>query len=241
MTEKTALITGANKGIGFEIAKQLAARGYSVWIGARDPGRGEQAAAALRADGAEARFVELDVTDTESVTRAAATVAKDTDRLDVLVNNAGISREFNIAPSNLDIAVMEEIYDTNVFGPARVTHAFLPLVRKAPAGRIVMMSSGLGSLADQADPAGPYFAINLLAYNSSKAALNGMTICFAKELAGTSIKINAADPGFTATDMNAHRGTRSIPEGAQIAVHLATLPADGPTGGFFNDAGPVRW
>ena len=240
--EKTfALVTGANKGIGHEIARQLAALGTVVWIGARDIRRGEEAAEALRKGGFDVRFVQLDVTDPASIQKAVIVIAKATDHLDILVNNAGIATDQGAAPSLLDVGQMRAIYDVNVFGPVRVTQAFLPLVRAASAGRIVMMSSGLGSLAKQSDPNHPFFGYNLLGYSTSKTALNSVTLAFAKELANTKIKVNAADPGYTATDLNQHRGTRSVAQGAAIAVKLATLTDDGPNGGFFNDEGAEPW
>jgi NAD(P)-dependent dehydrogenase (short-subunit alcohol dehydrogenase family) len=232
---------GANKGLGREIARQLAARGIVVWVGARDARRGEEAAAALRAGSGDARFVRLDVTDFGSVRQAAADIAGATDRLDILVNNAGVALDQGAPPSRLDLDRMKAIYDVNVFGAVRVTQAFLPQLRASPAGRIVMISSGLGSLTLQADRASPFFAFNPLGYNSSKTALNAVTLAFAKELSDTAVKVNAADPGYTATDLNHHRGPRSVEQGAAIAVKLATLQADGPTGGFFNDDGPQPW
>jgi NAD(P)-dependent dehydrogenase (short-subunit alcohol dehydrogenase family) len=238
---RSALVTGANKGIGREIARRLAGLGYLVWLGARDAARGEEAAAALRAAGGNVRFLALDVADAASVARAAGTLARAGDRLDALVNNAGIALDRGVAPSALDLALMQATYEVNVFGPVRVTQAVLPLLRGAPAARIVMMSSGLGSLGRTSDPAFPSYPANLLAYNSSKSALNAITVIFAKELRDTPIKVNAADPGYTATDLNGHSGPRSVAQGAEIAVRLATLPDDGPTGGYFNDEGPQPW
>jgi NAD(P)-dependent dehydrogenase (short-subunit alcohol dehydrogenase family) len=144
-------------------------------------------------------------------------------------------------PSGLDIEVLRRTYETNVFGPVAVTRAKLPLLRQSPAGRIVNMSSGLGSLTLTSNPAWEFADRNLLAYNSSKTALNAMTVQFAKELRDTPIKVNAADPGYTATDLNNHQGTHSVEQGARVAVCLATLPADGPTGGFFDENGTLPW
>jgi NAD(P)-dependent dehydrogenase (short-subunit alcohol dehydrogenase family) len=243
-TTKTALVTGANKGIGRAIAKGLAKQGYTVWIGARDAGRGEAAAEQLREEGLDIRFLQLDVGDDASAKAAAATLAGQTDHLDVLVNNAGVALEGMdgvIKPSTLEMAQLKATYEVNVFGPLRVTQAFVPLLRKAPAARIVMMSSSLGSLTLQADLDGPFASLNLLAYSSSKTALNGVTVAFAKEFHGTPIKINAACPGYVATDLNANSGTRTVEQGATIALRLATLPADGPSGGYFNEDGPLPW
>jgi NAD(P)-dependent dehydrogenase (short-subunit alcohol dehydrogenase family) len=238
---RVALVTGANKGIRREIARQLAALGCRVWLGARNQELGAAAAAALRAEGGDVHDLKLDVTDDESVRAAAARVAEHSDRLDILVNNAGIAIDAGALPSELDLRRMGAMYEVNVFGAVRVTQAFLPRLLASPGGRIVMMSSGLGSLGNQSDQAYEFARYNLLGYNSSKAALNGVTVVFAKELAGTSIKVNAADPGHTATDLNQHRGARIVTQGATIAVRLATLPADGPSGGFFNEAGRVPW
>lgn len=238
---KTALVTGANKGIGREIARRLAADGYTVWLGSRDAGRGEAAAAELRKAGGDVRFVALEVTDDASVAAAVAAVTAATDRLDVLVNNAGIAPEYGTAPATTGVDTLKDTYEVNVFGPVRVTRAFLPLLKAAPAARIVNMSSGLGSLARQSDPEHPFYVTNLMAYNSSKSALNSITVSLAKELKDTPIKINAACPGYTATDLNANSGTRTVAQGAEIAVRLATLGADGPTGGYFNDDGTIPW
>jgi NAD(P)-dependent dehydrogenase (short-subunit alcohol dehydrogenase family) len=242
MTDKKhAMITGANKGIGHEAARQLAAQGMTVWLGARDPELGEAAVETLRRTGGDVRFVQIDVTDLESVRLAAETVSRATARLDILVNNAGIAGDQGSTPSSLDIDVMRAIYEVNVFGPVRTTQAFLPLVKAAPAGRIVMVSSGLGSVAAQADRSHWYYGVNLLGYSTSKTALNSVMVAFSKELADAGIKVNAADPGYTATDLNSHAGTKTVAQGAAIIVQLATLPDDGPTGGFFNDEGPVTW
>lgn len=239
--EKTALVTGANKGIGREIARRLAELDYTVWLGCREASRGQEAGGALRKEGGDVRFLQLDVADSDCVTRAAAALSRETDRLDVLVNNAGITLDGGVAPSALEIARMQAVFGVNVFGPVRVTQAFLPLLRAAPAARIVMMSGGLGSLAITSDARNPLYRFNFLAYNSSKSALNAVTVIFAKELRDGPIKVNAADPGYTATDLNIHRGQRTVGQGAEIAVRLATLPDDGPTGGFFNDEGVQPW
>jgi NAD(P)-dependent dehydrogenase (short-subunit alcohol dehydrogenase family) len=237
---KVALVTGANKGIGLEIARQLAQQGCTVLVGARDERRGEEAAAKLKAEGLDARFLRLDVTDQATIDAAAARIENEFQKLDILVNNAAIGLD-RTPPSQLDIEILRRTYDTNVFGVFAVTKAMLPLLKKSEAGRIVNMSSGLGSLAQTSDPDGPFAAVNLLAYNSSKSALNALTVQFAVELRGTPIKVNAADPGYVATDLNEHRGYRTVEQGAQTPVRLATLPADGPTGGYFNDEGIVPW
>ncbi len=239
--KQVALVTGANKGIGREIARQLATRGMSVLVGSRDEERGGAAVAALREGGANAHLVLLDVTREVSITGAAKAIEREHGRLDVLVNNAGIARAAD-PPSAASVEVMRAIYATNVFGVVAVTNAMLPLLRKAAAGRVVNMSSSLGSHGLASDPTtmvaqqGAFFP-----YASSKAALNAFTIRLANELRGTSIKVNSACPGYVATDLNGHKGHRTTMQGAAIAVHLATLSADGPTGGFFDDAGVVPW
>ena len=234
-TRRTALVTGANKGIGREIARQLGHKGYSVWLGCRDAARGEQAAGDLRNERLDARVLSLDVTSDASVKAAVATYAKTSDTLDVLVNNAGISTGGYAAPSQASLDDMRAVYDVNVFGPVRVTQAFAPFLRKARQGRIVMMTSSLGSISEQLDMTSGTYEVNLLGYNSSKSALNMITVSFAKELAAHGIKVNAANPGYVATDLNDHQGYRTVEQGAAIAVYLATLGPMGPTAGFFND------
>ena len=239
-----ALITGANKGIGYEVARQLGQdHGMTVLVGARDAGRGRAAADKLTALGVDARAVELDVTDPANVAAAARQIERDFGgKLDVLVNNAGVSLEY-APPSQTDLEKFRATHETNVFGPLVVTKAMLPLLKRAAAGRVVNVSSGLGSLTQNGDPAWEYAKVKLVAYNSSKAALNMQTVLFAAELAaeGSPVKVNSADPGYTATDLNNHTGPRTVEEGARAAVRLATLPADGPTGGFFDENGPVPW
>ncbi len=250
MTTTIALITGANKGIGLETARQLGARGVTVLAGARDEARGLRAEQALREAGADARFVRLDVTDPKSAREAADWVDREYGRLDILVNNAGIAR--GGPPSQTDLDQMREVYESNVFGVIRVTNAMLPLLRRVPAARIVNVSSEVGSITSMTDPASPLAQMPAgLAYPSSKSALNMITAMYAKELRDTPIKVNAANPGYTATDLNRHSGFRSVAEGAEASVHLATLDADGPSGilwghlwttGAPGDAyGPLPW
>jgi NAD(P)-dependent dehydrogenase (short-subunit alcohol dehydrogenase family) len=239
--EQIALVTGANKGIGFEIARQLAEAGLTVLAGARDPSRGCQAQESLRAGGGNVRWVLLDVTDAETVLKAAAWIEAEYGRLDILVNNAGIAGSADGPPSGSTAEQLREVYETNVFGAVTVTNAMLPLLRRSAAGRIVNMSSDLGSLALNSDPQSPFAGYNLVAYQSSKTALNAVTVAYAKELRDTGIKVNAANPGFTATDLNGHRGYRTPSQGAVIAVQLATLGPDGPTGACLSEAGAVPW
>jgi NAD(P)-dependent dehydrogenase (short-subunit alcohol dehydrogenase family) len=236
-----ALVTGANKGIGLEIARGLGREGFVVLLGARDRARGEAAATRLADEGIAARVVELDVRDEASVANAAADIEATEGRLDVLVNNAGIAAEKGARPSQAPLAAVRAVYETNVFGPIAVIQAMLPLLRQAPAGRVVNVSTSLASLTRASDPARPMGNFVLLGYPSSKSALNAVTVQFARELRDTAIKVNAVCPGYVATDLNQHRGTRTPAEGAAIAIRLATLPVDGPTGGFFDDAGAIPW
>jgi NAD(P)-dependent dehydrogenase (short-subunit alcohol dehydrogenase family) len=201
-------VTGANKGIGLEIARQLAASGATVLIGARDAERGERAAKALVAEELDARCIRIDVADQSSIDQAASRIEGDFERLDILVNNAGIGID-NAPPSQLEMDVLRRTYETNFFGVFAVTKAMLPLLRKSDGARIVNISSGLGSLTQNTDPGYQYAGAKLLAYNSSKSALNALTIQFAYELRDTAIKVNSADPGYVATDLNNHRGTSS--------------------------------
>ena len=237
---KVALITGANKGIGLEIARQLGTQGITVLIGSRDLNRGREAAEKLGGEKIDAHAVLLDVTQQDTIEAAANQIESEFGKLDILVNNAGIGID-NAPPSALDMEVLRRTFDTNFFGVFAVTKAMLPLLSKSDAGRIVNMSSGLGSLAQNSDPNYEYAQVKLLAYNSSKTALNAMTIQFAHELRDTPIKVNAADPGHVATDINQHSGPRTVQQGATIAVRLATLPNDGPTGGYFDENGVVPW
>ena len=238
--KKVALVTGANKGIGKEIARRLGQMGMTVLLGARDEARGAAAAEELCGEGIDARAVRLDVTDQASIAEAAHLIEADCGHLDVLVNNAGIAADTGPA-GETSLETLRHTYETNVFGAFAVTKAFLPLLKKSGAGRIVNMSSGLGSLTQNSDPNYEYAFVKPLAYNSSKAALNMITVIFAAELKDTGIKVNAADPGYTATDLNRHSGPRTVAQAATEAVRLAALPDDGPTGGFFDENGPVPW
>ena len=226
-----ALITGANKGIGYQTARLLGARGMTVLAGARDTARGREAERALRDGGADARFVRLDVTDEGSARRAADWVEAEFGVLDVLVNNAGIARGDGAGrPSQTTLATLREVYETNVFGVVAVTNAMLPLLLRAPAGRIVNVSSEVGSITSMTDPDGPMVAMASVPYPSSKTALNMVTAMYAKELRDTPVKVNAANPGYCATDLNGGSGFRTPEQGAEVSVHLATLPAGGPSG-----------
>ena len=239
--KKVALITGANKGIGFEVARGLGKAGMAVLLGARDAGRGAEAAAKLRGEGLDAREIAIDLQDEATIHTAAGEIETDYGHLDVLVNNAGITSPGDGMPGTADLDAIRRTFETNFFGTVVVTQAMLPLLRKAPAARIVNVSSGLGSLALNSDPASPYAEVKILGYNASKAALNMMTVQLAYELRDTPIKVNAADPGYTATDLNGNSGPQTVEEGAQEATRLALLPDDGPTGGYFDRHGVVPW
>ena len=237
---QVALVTGATKGIGFEIAKGLAEQGLKVLVGARDLKRGEAAAERLRAQGLDVEALVIDVADGASIRAAADSISANIGRLDVLVNNAGISLGKDSLPSDADLGELRAVYETNVFGTIAVIQAMLPLLRKSAAGRIVNMSTGLASLALTRGPDAPMSFSRLLAYNSSKTALNAVTVQFANELQHTAIKVNAANPGLCATDLSGGKG-RPPAEGAKVAIALALLDADGPTGGHFGDVGLMPW
>ena len=238
--QTTALVTGANKGIGYEIAAGLGALGWKVGVGARDQGRLDDAVARLRAAGTDAYGVLLDVADDASVAAAVAQVEEQVGGLDVLVNNAGITGGMPQTPTEADIPMIRAVLETNVFGVIRTTNAFLPLLRRSGAPRVVNMSSGVGSLTRQSGPGDETGPISI-AYSPSKTYLNAVTVQLAKELRDTGILINLACPGFVATDLNGFRGVRTPEQGAAIALRLATLPDDGPTGGYFEDAGVIPW
>jgi NAD(P)-dependent dehydrogenase (short-subunit alcohol dehydrogenase family) len=237
MSEQTiALVTGANKGIGYEIAAGLGARGMRVGVGARDDARREEAVEKLRAAGVDAFGVPLDVTSDESVAAAAASL----DRLDVLVNNAAITGGMPQTPTAVTPETIRTVVETNVIGVVRTTNAFLPLLRRSAAPRIVVMSSTVGSLTRQTERQGETGPISG-AYAPSKTFLNGMVVQYAKELADTPIKINLACPGYVATDLNGFSGHRTPEQGAIAAIRLATLGDDGPSGAFYDEDGPIPW
>ncbi|WP_165225883.1 SDR family oxidoreductase [Aquisphaera insulae] len=248
--KRVALVTGANQGIGFQIAKDLVAHGLIVLVGSRDHKRGEEA---TREIGADARALQLDVTDRDSIAAAAESIRREFGRLDVLVNNAAISNTGRAAgmtveeyartstASKVSLDEVRAIWETNVFGPLAVFQAMLPLLREAPAARIVNVSSGVGSLTRTSEPDYPYRAIFGPGYAASKTALNAMTVAMAIELESTGIKVNAACPGYTRTNLNNYSGTQTLEEGAREPVRLALLGADGPTGTFSNSAGPLPW
>jgi NAD(P)-dependent dehydrogenase (short-subunit alcohol dehydrogenase family) len=237
---KVVLITGANKGIGFEVARVLATKGLTVLLAARDRARGEAAIAKLREQKLSARFVELDVTSADSIASAAKWIESEIGRLDILINNAGIAIGGR-HPTEADLPDMRRMFEVNLFGAIAVTRAMLPLLERAgKSARIVNVSSGLGSLT-LASSGGEYAQYNFLGYPASKSALNMATVQFAKVLRDKGFKVNAADPGYTATDLNGHRGTQTVAEGAESTVRLALLDDDGPTGEFHSRHGKVPW
>jgi len=241
--KKVALITGANKGLGLETARQLGKQGITVLMGARDLAKGEAAAAELKKDGIDARAVKLDVNDPADYAAVAKAIEKDFGRLDILVNNAGLlldSRKGN-ETSTTSAEVLRKTFDTNFFAVVALTQALLPLVRKSEAGRIVNLSSILGSLTLHATKGSYVYDAKTFAYDASKAALNAFTIHLAHELQGTKIKVNSAHPGWVKTDMGGEGAVLEIEEGGKTSVELATLPEDGPTGGYFHMGKSIAW
>jgi NAD(P)-dependent dehydrogenase (short-subunit alcohol dehydrogenase family) len=233
---KTALITGANKSIGLETARQLLQQGYYVYLGSRDGAKGEQAAAQLKAEGlTEVEPIQIDVADAASVAAARQALGRKTGVLDVLINNAGISGGMPQPALGTDVGLIREVFETNVFGVIEVTRAFVDLLRQSPAPRIVNVTSGLGSLTLHSDPTWKYYPVKGAAYAPSKAALNAYTIMLAYELRDTPFKVNAVDPGYTATDFNHHSGPGTVPDAAARVVKAALLGPDGATGQFFSD------
>ena len=233
---KKALITGANRSIGFEAARQMLQKGYYVYLGSRDVKNGEEAVAKLKAEGfSEVEALEIDVSKEESVKNARTEIGKKTDTLDVLINNAGISGGMPQTTIGTDIATFKEVFDTNLFGVIMVTKAFMDLLKKSPEPRIVNVTSGLGSLSLNDDPTWKYYQFKGAVYHASKAALNMHTIVLAYELRDTPFKVNAVDPGYTATDFNHHSGPGTVEDAAARLVKAAIIPADGPTGKFFSD------
>ncbi|OXM73800.1 MULTISPECIES: SDR family NAD(P)-dependent oxidoreductase [Amycolatopsis] len=234
---KIALVTGANKGIGKEIVRQLLAAGVTAIVGARDPERGRKAAEELGTTS-----VVMDVTDQASVDAAAKTVEQQYGRLDILMNNAGVALDWGRErPSELSADVVREIYETNVFGVIRVTNAFLPLLRKSERPRIVNTSSSLASVSLQADPDSPQSGVLLLGYNSSKSALNAVSLSYANDLRAEGITVNVFEPGFCSTDLNDHAGQLDPAQGAAVGVAVALAPGEGGTAQFHAEGGFLPW
>ena len=238
---KVALITGANKGIGFEITRQLGRTGMTVLLGARNSKQGEASAAILRGEGIDVHTRQLDLLKAETISAAAEWISSQYGRLDVLVNNAGTVDGDDGPPGSADLDAVRRVFDLNFFGTLAVTKAMLPLIKNANAGRTVNLSSGLGSLTLNCDPTWVFASYKMLGYCGSKAAVNMMTVQLAYELRNTAIKVNSVNPGFTATDMNGLQGTQTVKEGAAEAVRLALLPDDGPTGGFTETGANNPW
>jgi len=241
MTDRRiALISGANKGIGFESARRLAGAGVHVLLGARDPARGHAARERLAAAGLEVEPVALDVTDPDSIAACAAQVEHAHGRLDILVNNAGGG--FAVCkPSELPVAQLRAVFDTNFFSVFTMIRAFLPLLRRAPSGRIVNVSSGTASLGLKSSPEWIGFALHLSAYALSKTALNGLTVQFAAELHGSTVTINSVEPGYTQTDLTGHQGFQTAEQAAAVIEKYALIGPGGPNGGFFDIHGPYTW
>jgi NAD(P)-dependent dehydrogenase (short-subunit alcohol dehydrogenase family) len=233
---KTVLITGANKSIGFETARQLLQQGYYVYLGSRDLQKGQEAVAQLVAEGlSQVEALEIDVDQRESIKAAREMIGQKVKVLDVLVNNAGIHGSMPQTSLEADSSVFRQVFGTNLFGVIEVTQAFIDLLRRAPEPRIVNVTSGLGSLALHSDPSWKYYHVKPAAYVTSKAALNAYTIVLAYDLRDSAFKVNAVDPGYTATDFNNHSGPGTVPDAAARVVKAATLSAEGPTGQFFSD------
>jgi NAD(P)-dependent dehydrogenase (short-subunit alcohol dehydrogenase family) len=241
-SQKIALVTGATRGIGLETVRQLAQAGVHTLLAGRNGERAQAAASKLQADGLPVDAIVLDVTDGKSIAAAVAEVRERYGRLDILVNNAGILLdEFGRAPSEQTLETWRKTFDTNLFALIAVTQAFLPLLKAAPAGRIVNVSSILGSIALHTDPASPIYDFKVPAYNVSKSAVNAWTVQLAYELRETPVKVNTIHPGYVKTDMNAGEGAIEIPEGARTSVELALIGADGPNGSFSHLGETLPW
>ncbi len=242
-TKKIALVTGANKGIGFETVRQLAAKDVTVLLAARDEKRGVEAVNKLKGEGLDVQFLQLDVNDTTSQDNAAKFIADKFGKLDILINNAGVAQDFQVPASQGTLEQWRSTFETNVFNLVSLTQKLLPLVKKSDAGRIVNLTSILGSLALHSDPKSPIAGSSSSgsAYNASKSALNMFTVNLANELKGTTVKVNAAHPGWVKTDMGGEAAPLEVEDGAKTSVQLATLPNDGPTGGYFHLGQTLPW
>ena len=240
--KKTALVTGANKGIGFETARQLAQQGITVLLGARDEQRGAEAATKLRDEGLDVRFLQLDLSDEKTYETAAKLIAQEFGRLDILVNNAGVNEDYTTPASQTTLEQWRKTFETNVFSLIALTQKLLPLIKKAEAGRIVNLSSSMGSLTLNSDPNQPFGADgSSTSYSASKAAVNMFTVHLANELKDTPIKVNAADPGWVKTEMGGENAHLEVEDGAKTSVALATLPAAGDTGKYYHFDEELPW
>jgi NAD(P)-dependent dehydrogenase (short-subunit alcohol dehydrogenase family) len=241
-SKKIALITGANKGIGLETARQLGKQGITVLAGARDEAKANAAAAELSQEGLDAHGIVIDVNNADSIQRAAARIERDYGRLDILVNNAGVMiDDHKKKPSEQSLEVWRKTFETNLFGLIATTQALLPLLRKSAAGRIVNLSSILGSVTLHATPGSPIYDSKLPAYDVSKSAVNAWTVHLAYELKDTTIKVNAAHPGWVKTELGGEGATMDIPDGAKTSVALATIGADGPNGAYMHMGETLPW
>ena len=242
MNKKVALITGANKGIGLETARQLGQKDVTVLVGARDLAKGQAAVKTLREEGVDARPIEIDVTNGESIRKAATQIEREFGRLDILINNAGTMLD---APdrkvSEQSLETWHRTFDTNLFGLVETTQTFLPLLKKSDAGRIVNLSSILGSITLHAKPGSPIYDTKTAAYNVSKSAVNAYTVQLAYELKDTKIKVNAAHPGWVKTEMGGEGATMETTDGAKTSVALATIGEDGPNGGYVHMGETLPW
>lgn len=240
--KRIILITGGNKGIGFETARQLGQQGHHILLAARDGAKAEEAAAKLQKEGLTVAPITLDVTDSASIERAAKQIEARHGKLDSLINNAGVALEpWGGGTTGVSLDLWRKVFETNLFGQVAVTNAMLPLLRKSAAGRIVNLSSILGSLALHSDPSSPIYHFKSVAYDSSKAALNQYTVHLAYELRETSIKVNAAHPGWVKTELGGDGAPMELVDGAKTSVYLATLPADGPTGAYIHMKDQLPW
>ena len=238
---KIALVTGANKGLGFEISKQLAKQGIQVILGARDIAKGQEAADKLKQQGLDVDPLTLDINNAESIQSAVDAIKEKFGTIDILVNNAGVMLDWTTSVFDVDLNTVTQTLQTNLYGSFRLCQLCIPLMKASGYGRIVNMSSTLGSLTDMSDPNSHYDGVLSPSYRLSKTALNAVTALFAKELRGTNILINSACPGWVQTDMGSEAAPLSVEEGADTPVWLATLPDGGPNGGFFNSRKPVSW